>query len=152
MSTADILPERQVETGSMKLDHIGIAVYSIAAALKTYELLGFSLREIIDIEEQKVRVAVLPSGESCIELMEPTAADSPIQKFLEKRGEGIHHLCFQVENIERKIEELQANSLQLVSAASGTGLGRRNIAFLHPRSTHGALIELVEASTGRPYL
>jgi methylmalonyl-CoA epimerase len=98
----------------------------------------------VEIDEQKVRVAVLPAGDSRIELLEPTAPDSPIQRFLEKRGEGIHHLCFQVEDIGRKIEELRAASLELVSMSSETGLEGRKIAFLHPKSTHGVLIELVE--------
>ena len=87
----------------MKLDHVGIAVHSIADALRTYQQrLGFELYEIVVIDEQKVRVAVLPAGDSRIELLEPTAPDSPIQRFLEKRGEGVHHLCFQVEDLRRK--------------------------------------------------
>jgi len=129
----------------MKLDHVGIAVNSIEDALRTYQQrLGFPLQEIVEIDEQRVRVAVLPAGDSRIELLEPTAPDSPIQRFLEKRGEGIHHLCFQVEDIGRKIEELRAASLQLISMSSETGLEGRKIAFLHPKSTHGVLIELVE--------
>src|SRR5688572_21910208 len=129
----------------MKLDHVGIAVHSIDEALRTYQQrLGFAVHEIVVIDEQKVRVAVLPAGDSRIELLEPTAPDSPIQKFLEKRGEGVHHLCFQVENIQRKIEELKFASLQLISMSSENGLEGRRIAFLHPKSTHGVLIELVE--------
>jgi methylmalonyl-CoA epimerase len=129
----------------MKLDHVGIAVHSIEDALGTYQnRLGFVLHEIVVIDEQKVRVAVLPAGDSRIELLEPTAPDSPIQRFLEKRGEGVHHLCFQVENLGRKIEQLQAASLQLIPLSSETGLDGRKIAFLHPKSTHGVLIELVE--------
>jgi methylmalonyl-CoA/ethylmalonyl-CoA epimerase len=132
----------------MKLDHIGIAVRSLEAALKTYQgQLGFDVTEIVDIEEQRVRVAVLPCGDSRIELLEPATADSPIQKFLDARGEGIHHLCFQVENMERKLSELQAGSVQLAKSASGKGLGDRKIVFLHPKSTHGVLIELVESGT-----
>ena len=132
----------------MRLDHIGIAVRSIEAALKTYQRqLGLAVTEIVEIEEQRVRAAVLPCGESRIELLEPTAPDSPIQKFLDKRGEGIHHLCFEVENIEKKLQELQAGSLQLVKPASGRGLGDRKIAFLHPKSAHGVLIELVETGS-----
>lgn len=129
----------------MKLDHVGIAVQSIEDALRTYEQrLGFTVHEIVVIDEQKVRVAVLPAGASRIELLEPTAPDSPIQKFLERRGEGVHHLCFQVKDIRHKIEELQSASLQLISMSSQTGLEGRKIAFLHPKSTHGVLIELVE--------
>ncbi|MCI0424216.1 MAG: methylmalonyl-CoA epimerase [Acidobacteria bacterium] len=130
----------------MKLDHIGIAVHSIEDALGTYQhRLGFSLAEIVAIDEQKVRVAILPAGDSRIELLEPTAPSSPIQKFLEKRGEGVHHLCFQVKDIQSKVKELQSASLQLVSMPSDTGLEGRRIAFLHPKSTHGVLIELVES-------
>jgi methylmalonyl-CoA epimerase len=132
----------------MKLDHVGIAVHSLEDALQTYQQrLGFALQEVVLIEEQKVRVAVLPAGDSRIELMEPTAPDSPIQRFLEKRGEGVHHLCFQVEDIRRKIEELRSSSLQLISMSSDTGLEGRKIAFLHPRSTHGVLIELAECES-----
>jgi methylmalonyl-CoA/ethylmalonyl-CoA epimerase len=131
----------------MKLDHVGIAVYSIEDALRTYQQLGFALHEVVAIEEQKVRVAVLPAADSRIELLEPMAPDSPIQKFLEKRGEGVHHLCFQVENIQQKVEELRSASMQLISMSSETGLAGRKIAFLHPKSTHGVLIELVERET-----
>ena len=129
----------------MKLDHVGIAVISIPEALKTYEgQLGFSIKEIITIEDQKVRIAVLPCGESRIELLEPTAADSPIQTFLSKKGEGIHHLCFQVDDIELRLKELRASSIQLLNETPCLGLEGRKIAFLHPKSTHGVLIELVE--------
>ena len=129
----------------MKLDHVGIAVRSIEEALRTYQLrLGFAVAQIVLVEEQKVRVAILPSGESTLELLEPTAPESPIQKFLEKRGEGVHHLCFRVPNIQEKIRELLAASMQLVSSASEIGAGNRKVAFLHPKSAHGVLIELVE--------
>lgn len=133
----------------MKLDHVGIAVHSLDDALQTYQRrLGFTLHEVVLIEEQKVRIAVLPAGDSRIELMEPTAPDSPVQRFLEKRGEGVHHLCFQVEDIRRKIEELLSASLQLISMSSDSGLEGRKIAFLHPKSTNGVLIELVECKSG----
>src|SRR5262245_23810309 len=133
----------------MKLDHVGIAVTSIDDALRTYQdRLGFTLREIVVIDEQKVRVAVLPAGDIRIELLEPTANDSPIQKFLEKRGEGIHHLCFQVNDVQQKIEELSSASMQLIAMSSERGLEGRKIAFLHPKSTHGVLIELVESPEG----
>jgi methylmalonyl-CoA epimerase len=137
-----------VQEALMRLDHIGIAVHSIEEALRTYQhRLGFKLLEIVAIDEQKVRVAVLPAGGSRIELLEPTAPDSPIQRFLEKRGEGVHHLCFQVKDIRRKIEELRSASLQLISMPSDTGLEGRKIAFLHPKSAHGVLIELVECES-----
>jgi methylmalonyl-CoA/ethylmalonyl-CoA epimerase len=129
----------------MTLDHIGIAVNSIEEALKSYQTgLGFSVKEIITIEQQKVRVAVLPSGESRMELLEPTGAASPIQKFLDKRGEGLHHLCFKVANLEEKLQELRKSAVQLIDSIPCLGLENRKVAFLHPRSTHGVLIELVE--------
>jgi methylmalonyl-CoA epimerase len=129
----------------MKLDHVGIAVRSLKLALETYkDDLGFELREIVTIEEQGVKVAVLPCGESCIELLEPTRSDSPIFRFLEKRGEGVHHLCFRVDNIDAKINALKSSSLKLLTETPCLGLNDRNIVFLHPKSTHGVLIELVE--------
>ena len=129
----------------MRLDHIGIAVNSIEKALKTYQSgLGLSLSDIATIEHQKVRVAVMPLGESSIELLEPTDSTSPIRKFLDKRGEGIHHLCFKVSSLAEKLKELKATGLQILDSIPCRGLENRKIAFLHPGSTHGVLIELVE--------
>jgi methylmalonyl-CoA/ethylmalonyl-CoA epimerase len=129
----------------MTLDHIGIAVNSIEEALKSYQTgLGFSVKDIVTIEQQKVRVAVLPSGESRIELLEPTDATSPIQKFLTNRGEGVHHLCFRLGNLEEKLQELRKKAIPIIDTVPCLGLENRKVAFLHPRSTHGALIELVE--------
>src|SRR5258705_3678580 len=129
----------------MKLDHVGIAVRSMKRALETYQAdLGFELREIVTIEEQGVNVAVLPCGESCIELLEPTRSDSPIFRFLEKRGEGVHHLCFRVDDIDGKLNALKSTSVRLLNESPCLGLNDRKIAFLHPKSTHGVLIELVE--------
>ena len=129
----------------MKLDHVGIAVRSLELALQTYvSQLGFELREIVTIEEQGVKVAILPCGEGRIELLEPTGSDSPIYRFLEKRGEGIHHLCFQVDDIEGKLDQLESTSIKVLNETPCLGLENRKIAFLHPKSTHGVLIELVE--------
>jgi len=129
----------------MRLDHIGIAVHSIEKALKTYQSgLGLSLSDIVTIEHQKVRVAVMPLGESSIELLEPTDPISPIRKFLDKRGEGIHHLCFKVSNLAEKLKELKGTGLQILDSIPCQGLENRKIAFLHPKSAHGVLIELVE--------
>ena len=129
----------------MTLDHIGIAVSSIEEALKSYQTgLGFSVRDIVTLDHQKVRVAVLPSGESRIELLEPTGTASPIQKFLNKRGEGVHHLCFKVGNLEEKLRELRESAIQVLDSVPCLGLESRKIVFLHPKSTHGVLIELVE--------
>jgi len=128
----------------MKLDHIGIAVSSLEEALRTYQLLGFSAEDIVTIDEQKVRVAILPAGESRIELLEPTTDSSVIQKFLEERGQGIHHICFRVANLEQKLNELKLTSVQVLDPLPGVGYENRRVIFLHPRTTAGVLIELVE--------
>jgi methylmalonyl-CoA/ethylmalonyl-CoA epimerase len=129
----------------MTLDHIGIAVNSIEEALKIYQTgLGFTVNDIVTIEHQKVRVAVLPCGESRVELLEPTGAASPIQKFLDKRGEGVHHLCFKIGNLEVKLQELRETAIRVLDSVPCLGLENRKVAFLHPKSTHGVLIELVE--------
>ena len=128
----------------MKLDHIGIAVGSIEEALKTYQSLGLHVGDIVTIPEQKVRLAILPIGESRIELLEPTGANSVIQKFLDEKGQGIHHLCFEVENLEQKVNELKPTSVLILDQVPCRGYEDRKVAFLHPKTTHGVLIELVE--------
>lgn len=128
----------------MKLDHIGIAVSSIEEALRTYQSLGFQIADIVTIEEQKVRLAILPTGESQIELLEPTDDSSLIKRFLEKKGEGIHHLCFKVENLAQKVSELNNTNIQILDQIPCRGYENRKVAFLHPKTTHGVLIELVE--------
>jgi len=128
----------------MKLDHIGVAVRSIEQAVRTFQLLGFNAKEIVSIQEQGVRVALLPAGESRIELLEPLGDQSVIQKFLDSKGEGIHHLCFCVQNLAQKLQELSGTDLRIVDQPSDKGYGNRKVAFLHPKGTHGVLIELVE--------
>jgi len=128
----------------MKLDHIGVAVRSIEQAVRTFQLLGFSAKETVSIQEQGVRVAVLPAGESRIELLEPLGDQSIIQKFLDSKGEGIHHLCFCVQNLAQKLDEVSGTDLRIVDQLSDRGYGNRKVVFLHPKGTHGVLIELVE--------
>lgn len=129
----------------MKLDHVGIAVHSIEKALRSYQVaMGLEMEAAIEVEEQKVRVAMLPAGESRIELLEATDPASPICRFLDKRGEGVHHICFRVEDLDRKLADFRRAGIQILPHAEGTGYEGRRIAFLHPRSTHGVLIELVE--------
>ena len=115
----------------MKLDHVGIAVRSLKLALETYkDHLGFELHEIVTIEEQGVKVAVLPCGESCIELLEPTRNDSPIFRFLEKRGEGVHHLCFRVDDIDQKLDAAEINPHKIVKRDSmSRSQGSKNCLF-----------------------
>lgn len=129
----------------MKIDHLGIAVRSLEESLKFYqETLGLPLKEQEIVAEQKVRAALLPLGESRIELLEATDDQSPIAKFIAKRGEGLHHICIAVENIEDTLTQLKAAGARLVDETPRRGLGGHKIAFVHPASTHGVLIELVE--------
>jgi methylmalonyl-CoA epimerase len=128
----------------MKIDHIGIVVRDIQEALNAYEsALGLALREIVDVPDQKVQVAFLPLGESNIELVQPTADDTGIAKFLANRGEGIHHVCIEVVDIEAALERLKAHQVQLIDEEPRQGAHGR-VAFIHPRGAHGVLLELVE--------
>jgi len=129
----------------MKIDHIGIAVKSLADALQVYHnAVGLEVAGYDQVDEQGVRVAMLTIGESRIELLEPTGADSPIEKFMAKRGEGIHHIAVRVDNIEEAIERLKASGARLIDEVPRRGAHNTRIAFIHPSSTHGVLLELVE--------
>ena len=129
----------------MKIDHVGIAVKSLAEALKVYEqAVGLTPAGYDEVDEQGVRVAMLAIGESRIELLEPTRPDSPIERFMAKRGEGIHHIAVRVDNIEEAIGRLKAAGVRLIDDAARRGAHNTRIAFVHPSSTHGVLIELVE--------
>jgi methylmalonyl-CoA epimerase len=129
----------------MKIDHIGIATGGIAEVANFYrEALGLNIEEIEEVAEQKVRVAMLPIGESRIELLEPTTDDSPISKFLAKRGPGIHHVAIQVENIRESLRKMKEEGARLIDEEPRTGAGGCLVAFVHPSSTGGVLVELVE--------
>lgn len=127
-----------------KIDHLGIAVGSIDDALAVYRALGLSESEREHVPTQKVEVAFLPVGESRIELLEPTSADSPVARFLEKRGEGIHHVCFAVEDIEAALADLASRGFRLIHTVPVAGAGGKRVAFLHPEAGRGVLIELAE--------
>ncbi|WP_290898244.1 methylmalonyl-CoA epimerase [Ferroglobus sp.] len=127
-----------------KIDHIGVAVKNLEEAIELYKKLGFEVKGIEEIEDQKVRVAMLPVGESKIELIEATSEDSAVAKFIEKRGEGIHHIAINVENIEKALENAKNNGLQLIDEKPRIGAGGKKIAFVHPKSTKGVLLEFVE--------
>jgi LAO/AO transport system kinase len=130
---------------SLKIDHIGIAVKSIPDALKLYEgVIGLKVSGYEDVEEQGARVAMLPIGDSRIELLEPLHAESPVGKFLAKRGEGIHHIAICVENIQSALEGFTRAGVRLIDNAPRIGAGRSKIAFIHPAGMHGVLLELVE--------
>jgi methylmalonyl-CoA/ethylmalonyl-CoA epimerase len=129
----------------VKIDHIGIAVKSLADSLKVYEnAIGLDVSGYDEVADQRVRVAMLTVGESRIELLEPTGEDSPIEKFMAKRGEGIHHIALRVENIEETLNRLKASGVRLIDSEPRAGAHNTRIAFIHPSSTHGVLMELVE--------
>jgi methylmalonyl-CoA epimerase len=134
------------ERGTMnrpRLDHIGIAVRSLEAA-KIYEVLGLAVQHTETVETQKVKTAFLSVGDSNLELLEPTSPDSPIAKFIEKRGEGIHHICLRVDNIEEHLARLKAEGYRLINEAPVPGAHGCRVAFLHPAAGNGVLIELSE--------
>ena len=127
-----------------KIDHIGIAVNSIEEAVKLYtDVLGLKLKDIEVVEEQKVKTAIIPVGESKIELIESTDPEGVIAKYIEKRGEGMHHLALEVSNIQETLETLQEKGIPLIDQEPRKGVEDTSIAFLHPKGTK-VLIELVE--------
>lgn len=133
-----------------KIQHLGVAVNSIDEALNFWrDALGLELQEIEVVADQGVRVAMLPLGESRVELLEATGAETPIGKFIAKRGPGIHHICVEVADIRAKLADLQARGVRLIDEQPRTGAGGALIAFVHPAATGGVLIELTERGTGK---
>jgi methylmalonyl-CoA/ethylmalonyl-CoA epimerase len=129
-----------------KINHIGLAVHSIESSLPFYrDVLGMVYEGAEEVAEQKVRVAFLAIGESRIELLEPTAPDSPVAKFLEKNGEGTHHVAYEVEDLVTALAALKAQGVRLIDEAPRGGAHGTRIAFLHPKSTGGVLTELCQA-------
>ena len=126
------------------LDHIGIAVRSIADARRLYESLGLRIVHEETVEHEQVRTAMIPAGDTRIELLEPTAPDSAIGRFLAKRGEGLHHIALHVDNISSALESLKAQGVRLVSEDIQTGAGGHLYFFLHPSSTGGVLLEICQ--------
>jgi methylmalonyl-CoA epimerase len=131
-----------------KIDHIGIAVRNIEETLAFYERFGLRPAHSEAEPEQRVVVAFLPAGESEVELIEPIDEDGPVARFLAKRGEGMHHICFEVEDIESVLRALEQEGIGLIDAQPRLGTGGKRIAFVHPRSAHGVLIELYERAPG----
>ena len=129
----------------MKINHLGIATKGIDEALKFWEdALGLENVHTETVEDQKVRVAMLPIGESRIELLEPTSEDSPITKFLEKRGGGIHHIAVETDDIEAALAKLKAEGARLIDEKPRIGAEGCLVAFVHPSTTGGVLLELVQ--------
>ena len=128
-----------------KISHVAVAVKNLDEAIKTFsELTGVECLHIETVEEQKVRVAIFKIGESRIELTEPTSADSPVAKFIEKRGEGIHHIAFEVDDIEGEINRVKEKNFQLIDLIPRYGANNCLIAFIHPKSVNGVLVELTQ--------
>ncbi|MFP3984930.1 MAG: methylmalonyl-CoA epimerase [Candidatus Bathyarchaeia archaeon] len=127
------------------LDHIGIAVNKIEDALPIYQqLLGLKLKTLKESERHKIKAALIPVGETNLELLEPLDKESPVAKFLEKKGPGIHHIAFKVDNIEEMLEQLKAQGVILIDEKPRIGIEGGKIAFLHPKGAGGVLIELCE--------
>ena len=129
----------------IKVDHIGIAVKSIAEAAKFWEdTLGLKIAATEEVAEQKVITAFIPCGDSEVELLQATAEDSPIAKFIENKGEGIQHIALRVDNIEEALSELKEKEVRLIDEVPRKGAGGARIAFLHPKATGGVLLELCQ--------
>lgn len=127
------------------INHIGIAVKSLEAALPFYrDVLGMPFEGVEEVAEQKVKVAFLGVGESRIELLEPTSPDSPVAKFLEKNGEGIHHIAYQVDDIVETLSRLKTSGVRLIDESPRHGAHHSLIAFLHPKATGGVLTEICQ--------
>ncbi|HYU24134.1 MAG TPA: methylmalonyl-CoA epimerase [Thermoanaerobaculia bacterium] len=130
-----------------RLDHIGIAVKSIDAAKKIYEDLGLTIEHVESVETQNVRTAFLSVGDANLELLEPSGPDSTIAKYIEKRGEGIHHICLRVDDIEAHLARLRERGYRLINEAPVPGAHGCRVAFLHPAAGNGVLIELSETES-----
>ncbi len=129
----------------MRVSHIGIAVKSIEERLKIWrDLFGLRLERIEEVPEQKVKVAVLPLKDIDIELLEPLGEDSTISRFIERRGEGLHHICIEVDDIEKLSAEMKSANMKLIDEIPRIGAGGKRIMFLHPKDLGGVLIELSE--------
>jgi len=128
----------------LKIDHIGIAVKSLTESSKLYELLGIKSTGTEEVAEQKVKVAFFPVGDSEVELLESTAPDGPIARYIEKNGEGMQHLALRVDDLEAALAELKAKGVRLIDEKPRYGAGGARIAFIHPKSTGGILLELSE--------
>jgi methylmalonyl-CoA/ethylmalonyl-CoA epimerase len=129
----------------MKIDHLGIAVRSLSDSLNFYrDALGLELSGTEEVQDQGVRVALLPAGESRIELLEPFSEDTPVGRFIARRGEGLHHICYEVDDLASKLVDLRSRGIRLLDGYPRRGAEGKLVAFLHPASASGVLVELVE--------
>jgi len=128
-----------------RIDHIAIVVDDLDSALGFWrDALGLEIIAVEDIPEQQSIVAFLPAGGSLVELVKPTTADSGVARYLQKRGPGMHHICFEVEDIDSALADLKTRGVRLINEAPLTGADGKRLAFIHPESTHGVLVELYE--------
>ena len=125
-----------------KISHLGIAVKNLDEAIIFYQEMGFELEKVEEVPSQKVKVAFFPVGDVRIELLEATSDDSPIAKYIEKRGQGIHHLAFATDNIEKELKEITEKDIRVIDKTPRPGAHGAKIAFLHPKSVNGVLVEL----------
>ena len=128
------------------LDHLGIAVKSLQSAKAIYQMLGLTISEEEEVKAEKVRVTMVPLGDTRLELLEPTSDESAIAKFIAKRGEGLHHISLRVPDLESAVRKLKEGGVRLVSEKIGVGAGGHRYVFIHPSSAGGVLLELVESS------
>jgi len=127
------------------LDHLGIAVKSLNSAKRIYEKLGLSVSEQEEVPAEKVRLVMIPVGQTRLELLEPTSDDSAVAKFIAKRGEGMHHVCLRVPDLTAAVQKLKAHGVRLISEDIKVGVGGHRYVFVHPSSAGGVLLELVES-------
>jgi methylmalonyl-CoA epimerase len=135
-----------MKSNGFTVDHLGVAVRSVDGARKFYEMLGLKVGAEEVVEHERVRVAMVPVGDSRIELLEPTHPDSAVGKFLAKRGEGLHHVALRVPDLETVVARLREQGTRLISDEIRTGAGGHKYVFVHPASAGGVLLELVQAS------
>jgi methylmalonyl-CoA epimerase len=134
-----------VQVMSFSLDHLGIAVKSLASAKIIYQKLGLSVSEEESVPAENVRLVMVPVGDTRLELLEAVSEESAIAKFIAKRGEGLHHICLRVPDLPAAVERLKADGVRLVSEEIKTGAGGHRYVFVHPQSAGGVLLELVES-------
>lgn len=127
------------------IDHVGIAVKSIDEAGKFFtDILGLKLKDVETVEDQKVKTGFFPITDSELELLESTEADGPVAKYIDSRGEGIQHIAFRVENVDEAVKELKEKGVRMIDNEPRKGAGGARIAFIHPKESHGVLVELCE--------
>jgi len=129
---------------SLPLDHIGVAVENLEASLAVYKLLGVQVLKKESVPTEQVNVAFLATGECHLELLEPSSDESPIAKFIAKRGSGVHHICLKVENLPKVLADLEAAGVRLIDKTPRPGANNKQVAFIHPKAMGGVLVELSE--------